>query len=550
MQDRPLSLLARRWVLLVAATYLIGLCSLAVALRHNLGFPLDDSWIHQEIARNLVQHHSFGFTPGVTSSGSSSTLWTFVLSLNYLLFPTHSPVFFPLVLNSILIILSGVLLWRMAILDDLPLLYALALALLPALSGNYVWLAFLGMEHVLFVTLSLVAILLWFRACDAPRDTGLRTSLLTGLALGALGMTRPEGLALCVLLFALYRWCGRTLPDVLRAAVVAVLLLIPSFLINLKTSGTLLPLTLRGRRFLYFGSDKLHIGRSLIRSLTLETYHKVIQHNFFHTSSAWAIIAVPLAFFGCFVLLRRFPNRTSVLVLWATLHYASYCFMLPSTGHGGRYQPFVLVLFPALLAIALFDLIALALRLFKSRCSALLQPVQMLALVLVAALTAATLPRWNVALGDSIYDINHCHRQMAYWLNDHYPPGTKIGVFDMGAIAYFSHIDVVDLSGLVDPNYLPYLLSDRVPQYLNQKGASLVILPNDGRIIHFADRLGLLNNPAIRLVPIHTENIDYDTWLSGNLYTQHAYQFETLYRIVRLNPGGAAVPAPTAPLNK
>ena len=43
----------------------------------------------------------------------------------------------------------------MAALDGLPLLYALALALLPALSGNYVWLAFIGMEHVLFVTLSL-----------------------------------------------------------------------------------------------------------------------------------------------------------------------------------------------------------------------------------------------------------------------------------------------------------------------------------------------------------------------------------------------------------
>src|SRR5664280_539396 len=123
MQDRPCTLLAWRWVLLGAATYLIGLASLAVALRHNLGFPLDDSWIHQEIARNLVQHHSFGFTPGVTSSGSSSTLWTFILALNYLLFPTHSPVLFPLILNSILVILSGVLLWRMAVLDGLPLLY-------------------------------------------------------------------------------------------------------------------------------------------------------------------------------------------------------------------------------------------------------------------------------------------------------------------------------------------------------------------------------------------------------------------------------------------
>ena len=241
MQDRPLSLLAWRWVLVVSAAYLIGLASLAVALRHNLGFPLDDSWIHQEIARNLIQRHSFGFTPGVTSSGSSSTLWTLILSLNYLLLPAVSPVIFTLVLNSILLILSGALLWRMAALDGLPLLYALALALLPALSGNYVWLVFIGMEHVLFVTLSLLAILLWFRACGAPRDAALRTSLLAGLTLGALGSTRPEGLALCLLLFVLYKWCGRTLADVLRAAAVAVLFLVPSFLLNLKTSGAAAP---------------------------------------------------------------------------------------------------------------------------------------------------------------------------------------------------------------------------------------------------------------------------------------------------------------------
>jgi hypothetical protein len=552
MQDRPCSLLCWRWTLLVAVSYLIGLGSLALSLRHNLGFPLDDSWIHQEIARNLVQRHSFGFTPGITSSGSSSTLWTFILALNYLLFPAHSPVIFPLVLNSILLILSGVILWRMAALDGLPLLYVLALALLPALSGNYVWLAFIGMEHVLFVTLSLLAILLWFReaasgAAIQPSDNALRSSLLAGLLLGVLGTTRPEGLALSLLLFALSRWCGRSFADVLRAGAVAVLFLIPSFLLNLKTSGSLLPMTLRGRRFLFSGTDKLHVGRSTIRGLTIETYQKVIQHNFFHTTRGWAMVFVVLAFYGCIVLLRRFPKRTGVLILWATLHYVSYCFTLPATGHGGRYQPFVLLLFPALLAIASFDLIAQALRLFRSRGNALLLPVQTLALVAVAALTAVTLPRWSVALGESIYNIDHCHLKMAEYLNDHYPAGTKMGVFDIGTIGYFSHIDLIDLGGLVDRNYLPYLLSGRVPQYLQEKGADYIILAHNGPkgaldgtggVTRFGDALHLFNNPALRLEEIHTEAIDYPTWYSSYLYTQHAYQYQTLYRIVRVSPDG------------
>lgn len=538
-------------MLLVAATYLIGLVSLALALRHNLGFPLDDSWIHQEIARNLVQHHSFGFTPGVTSSGSSSTLWTFILAINYLVFPNHSPVLFPLILNSLLILVSGALLWRMAILDRLPLLYALALAMLPALSGNYIWLAFIGMEHALFVTLSLTAILLWFRA-DSPNASTLRTSLLAGLTLGALGMTRPEGLALSVLLFALYKWCGRTISDVLRAAAIAILFLVPSFLINLKTSGGLLPMTLRGRRFLFSGTDKLHVGRSTVRGLTIETYQKVIQHNFFHTTHGWAMIFVLLAFYGCFVLLRRFPNRTSIVVLWSGLHYASYCFTLPATGHGGRYQPFVLLLFAPLIAIALFDLIALTFRLFKSTGRTMLERVQSFVLVCVTILTVATLPRWNVALHDSIYNIDNCHLKMAEYLDAHYPPGTPMGVFDIGTIGYFSHIDLLDLGGLVDRRYLPYLLSGRVPDYLEERGANYVIIAhngpegaNDGTggVTRFGDALHLFHNPALRLDEIHTEGIDYPTWYTSYLYTQHAYRFQTLYHITWLNPDGTAKPA-------
>jgi hypothetical protein len=555
MQNQPGSELNGRWYLLVALAYLAGLLSLGVALWHNLGFPLDDSWIHQEIARNLVEHHTFGFNPGQTSSGSSSNLWTLILSVNYLLFPNWSPVIFPLVLNSILIVISGILLWKMSVRDGLPLSYSLAIAVLPAFTGNYIWLAFIGMEHVLFVTLSLAAILLWVRVpLVVPKsESGTECStrgifeghaVAAGLALAALGMTRPEGLALSVLLFALYKWCGRIRAEVVWAATADAVFLLPSFLFNLKTSGSLLPLTLRGRRFLYLGTDKVHLGRSTVLSLTGETYSKVIQHNFFHSTSGWISVAVVLAAYGALVVLQRFPSRVSLLLLWAAMDYSAYCVTLPSTGHGGRYQPFVFILFPALLAIALMKLVSLFARMLKFRQKGLMVPAHAVILALVGCLTAATLPRWSKATRDSIYDIDHCHRQMAYWLDAHYPANTSIGVFDIGAIAYFSHMNVIDLGGLVDPKFFDYLVAGRVPDYLKEKGASLVVLPSDGKEAKFADRLNLANNPALRLDPIHSEGVDYDTWLDGNLYTQQAYRFETLYRIVSLNADGSSSYSP------
>ena len=40
------------------------------------GFPLDDTWIHLQFARNLAEGQGFSFNPGVSSSGSSAPFWT------------------------------------------------------------------------------------------------------------------------------------------------------------------------------------------------------------------------------------------------------------------------------------------------------------------------------------------------------------------------------------------------------------------------------------------------------------------------------------------
>ena len=49
------------------------------------GFPLDDAWIHQTYARNLARSGQLAFVPGVPSAGSTAPLWSFLLSIGYLL---------------------------------------------------------------------------------------------------------------------------------------------------------------------------------------------------------------------------------------------------------------------------------------------------------------------------------------------------------------------------------------------------------------------------------------------------------------------------------
>src|ERR1700759_4082728 len=54
-------------------------------LKGGLGFPLDDSWIHLQFARNLARGLGLSYNPGHFVTGSTAPLWTALLSVLFLL---------------------------------------------------------------------------------------------------------------------------------------------------------------------------------------------------------------------------------------------------------------------------------------------------------------------------------------------------------------------------------------------------------------------------------------------------------------------------------
>src|ERR1700712_3246195 len=54
-------------------------------LKGGLGFPLDDSWIHLQFARNLAHGAGLSYNSGELVTGSTAPLWTALLSLLFLL---------------------------------------------------------------------------------------------------------------------------------------------------------------------------------------------------------------------------------------------------------------------------------------------------------------------------------------------------------------------------------------------------------------------------------------------------------------------------------
>src|SRR5476649_2145748 len=83
--SRSRSQLFRRDALIAFVALVSVLIYVVVAQRiaGGPGFPLDDSWIHQTYGRNLAQTGEWQYVPGIESAGSTSPVYSLVLSFGY-----------------------------------------------------------------------------------------------------------------------------------------------------------------------------------------------------------------------------------------------------------------------------------------------------------------------------------------------------------------------------------------------------------------------------------------------------------------------------------
>src|SRR5947199_5917227 len=163
-------------------------------LKGGLDFPLDDSWIHLQFARNLAHGAGLSYNPGEFVTGSTAPLWTALLAVLFLL---PGSVLAWTQLLGVLLYLAGIdATWRLSRELDLGEgLSALAAALTLATSW-LVWSALSGMEIPLFILLSLWGMILHLRERAAPGRLPLSAGVLAVTALA-----RPEGILLLLLAF-------------------------------------------------------------------------------------------------------------------------------------------------------------------------------------------------------------------------------------------------------------------------------------------------------------------------------------------------------------
>ena len=451
-----------RTFLVLSGVYLAAVVALGVWMASRNGgtftYPLDDPYIHLALADNLVHHGSWGVTPGVFESASSSPAWTLLVSGGMVALPVRD-VLVPLVLS----VGSGLLLvWQIAALDPfcrLPWAWrwiGLAAAAVPL---GLLHLTFVGMEHLLHAALVLAIVTRIDALVEPGSDAGARHRRRVALWLLALAAAvRMETLFLAAgLALALAAVPPRTgthgivtrvrrgIPVVVAAGIpVAAMAAVNLVFGHYPIANSVMVKT-----------SLADPGKAAFPQLLLEpqTYGTALSELVKAPEVAVLLIGVGLLAIACRD--RRWPAWQVAAV--AVLVAAALNVVLGNLGWYGRYNAYLVaacygVLFPLAADPNSVRAVAAVRRLPGRGLT-----VGVLALVLFAAPVQLLRASWLPTAGSEIY---RQQGQMARFLADSYA-GEAVAVSDLGFVAWRHDGPEVDLWGLASIEVVRALRGNR-----------------------------------------------------------------------------------------
>jgi len=426
-----------------------------------VGFPLDDSWIHLHFARNLAEGAGFSYNPGRLAAGSTAPLWTLLLAAGAAVFGPSLATAKTLGVGATLA--AALLTRRAAAAFGAPSGVALVAALGLLWTGPIAWGALSGME------VSLAALLVAAALVAHARDRRVWSAAWAALAV----LARPESLLLVPFL-ALARPLGRGRALVFAGVTGAAL--VPMVLFSLWTSGVPYPATaaakVEGGLIGWLGG---------LREPAALTW-LLRPWSFFQEWIVWLFTThwvLPLAMFpGLVVAWVRGGRVLGVPALALLAHPLGMALLAPYRGPAfqeGRYSIHLLPLAFVVLAVVAgavstpwtegglrkvrrgSDTPEQPLPGQPSSDSPVPRPVWLrVAVVAYLAMAVVTLVPAASRYGWAVQNINAMQVHLGRWVDANLPKSARIAVNDIGAIAYFSRREVIDLMGLVTPEIIPY----------------------------------------------------------------------------------------------
>ena len=416
--------------LLVAAALLLPLALYLVRERQIAGaqgFPLDDSWIHLQFARNLAAGAGFSYNPGEPVAGSTAPLWTLLLGAGAVVasasLATAKVIGVIATLATALITRRAALAWGTR--PDVALVAAITLVWM----GPLAWGALSGME------VSLAAMLVAAALLAHARDRLLVSAACAALAV----LARPEALLLVPLLVAAR---PLTLRRVAVFSAITVIVVAPAVLFSLSTAGTPYPATaaakVEGGLVGWLGGVREPAAVTWIERPAA----------FFKEWLVWLATThwlLPIALVPALILgWRRVGRALGLVELALVAHPLGMALLAPYRGPAFQEGRYSIHLLPLALVV-----VAVGLGAARERRRRLVL-LAWLALALWALVPAAERYAWGVQ------NIEAMQVRIGHWVAANAAPRARLAVNDIGAIAFASRREILDLMGLVTPEILPY----------------------------------------------------------------------------------------------
>ncbi len=422
----------------------LGVYLLASYRLYGIGFPLDDAWIHQTYARNLAYLGQWAFVPGQPSAGSTSPLWSVLLSLGYLI--RIQPLIWAYALG-------GASLCGMAILGEkwyqsyfqyqFPWMGLFLIG-----EWHLVWAAVSGMETLLY---SFLILLVFFLL-----QTQKSTYWITGALIGLTAWVRPDGItllgpALCVILLSGDKLKGRFIKS--GQCMIGFLVgFIPYLYFNWRLAGSWWPNTFYAKQAEYAIYQQIPY---LQRYLSLASLPLI---------GAGAFLLPGFLYQGWIALKSRDWVSVSA-ILWWIGYTGVYAARLPVTYQHGRY------LIPAMPIYFIIGIIGVTKIIQKVDSSISWQRILKKAWILI--IVGIWLGFYGIGAQAYSQDVAIIETEMvasAKWISVNTPPNSVIAAHDIGALGYFGGRKIIDLAGLVSPEVIPFIRDEvKLANYLDDQ---------------------------------------------------------------------------------
>ena len=437
------------------------------------GFPLDDTWIHLQFARNLAEGQGFSFNPGVSSSGSSAPLWTLVLALPLALGfgPIASAKLLGIALVAVTALSASELARRMSGSPWAGLLAGVAVAVTPRM----VWAGLSGMEVPLYAALATLAMAAYVHALDNPAaDWGL-WGLLAGLA----GWARPETFVAATILGAAWFLGGardgtrRLVPGWWRPVLALAIAMAAFVAFNLYVGGRPLPNTFYAKNYGMGAAVSLAEGRPLDALMDVARYPLNLLGDSIWWQASHGGLLFGAALPGMLLLLgglgQSAPRGGRALLAVLVFTPIAKGLVAPQPVmlvHDGRYVLHLLVLG---LVVCACGVAALA-RLARPRW--LVGLLAVAGLVQIAGLTVSAMDTYAA----EVKNINDLQVRTGHWIAEHTSPDARVATNDIGAIAFFSRRFILDTEGLVTPDAIWDKRMWRIDRFFERAQPDVVVI--------------------------------------------------------------------------